>query len=60
MLVTDIQHTQHAHPMSSVEVDRTETCNTHLNNLAMDSSPKVVCSDRLPFRISRDDYPEVC
>ena len=35
MLVTDI---------TSVGSVVTETCNTHLNDLAMDSSPKDVCS----------------
>ena len=56
MLVTDTQHTQHAHLMSCVEVDRAETCKAHLDDFAMDSSPKVVCSDMLRFRVRRVDY----
>ena len=35
---------------------KTETCNTHLDDFAMDSSPKVVCSDMLRFRVRRVDY----
>ena len=29
--------------MGCVEVDRAETCNAHLGNFAMGSSPKAVC-----------------